>query len=628
MKIKLRPISNEYFLFSIIVLIAICVMASCFGCYSYHVYENKKTNLLLQVTKSISFELFSIFNENENILKFFGSKIANHIDPEDLNGIFNLLVSNVDLNIPSMTKSCLSWVNPDGKLTVCGKHGVLPVCGQGKIQSKKSPDIKDKKYFINAKNNPWTLQISEPCNSFSGNSYILPTAMGIQNKHREFIGYLILGLRIDHISHYIEKITNLQKASYVILDQNFKAIASSGEQLENLENLMHDKKMIHFMSSNDKFLPISFRHNNIKYSYMSKISEYPFFILTGYDINLYRQDFLQKFSSILIEFFVMGVLYIILLYFFRKKIISPITDLSKLAFSISNGNLQVKIPKQNSSELFGLAKGLSLVIKHIKKTEIYAQKLEFANKISKDSDYAKAVFIKKMHYEFGNYFKEIFVYSNFIYKYLKNNSIDKDHKIIQCSKKIQELIMMINSKTSDELKLSYFFVNDILENAIKVNIKMSFLKDIFIETDFQQNMPRIYADELRIKQILISLIGHSIENSPNNAKISIISSTYLENDNIWFKINIVDHGFGLDEYNLSEIEKKFNNNEDITIFEFTKMKIEFVEKIVLMHKGSLNIVNKLNKGSELQLLLPLLEQEDYLLQKDVTNIMHHTFVNI
>jgi len=37
-----------------------------------------------------------------------------------------------------------------------------------------------------------------------------------------------------------------------------------------------------------------------------------------------------------------------------------------------------------------LAKGLLLVIKHFRKTELYKQKLDFANKIAKDSDYAKA----------------------------------------------------------------------------------------------------------------------------------------------------------------------------------------------------------------------------------------------
>lgn len=620
-------IYNEYLLFSIIVLIAICIMASGFCCYSYHVYGKKKKNILLQLSKDLSFDLFNVFNENENILKFFGSKISNHISPNNLNDIFNLLISNVDLNIPSMTKSCLSWVNADGKVTVCGKHGIFPKCGNSRI-SKKYPDIRDKDYFVDAKHSPWTLQFSQPCCSFSGNSYILPTAMGIHNKHRKFIGYLILGLRIDHINHYIEKIINQKKASYILLDKNFKSIASSDEQIQSIEDLIDDKQMLHFISNNNTVLPVSFQHNNIKYNYLSKIPEYPFFILLGYDINIYKHDFLNRISPILIEFLVMGILYLILLYFFRKKIISPINDLSKLASSISTGNLQVKIPKQHSTELFSLAKNLALVIKHIKKTELQVQKLKFANQISKDSEQARAEFTKSMHYEFENYFKEIFIYFNFIYKYLKNHVVPLDHKVIQCSNKIQELITMVNSKTSNILNLSYFHISYILEYAIKVNLKIAFSKDIFINTDFQQDMPKIYADELRIKQVFISLIRQSIENSPSNSKIFITINSYIENNFTWFEVNIKDQSFGLDEYTLEDIESKFNKHNDITIFEFIKMKIESIEKIILMHKGSLKIVNKLSDGRELQVLLPLLDQEDYLQKCDITHLVHHKFSNV
>ena len=77
---------------------------------------------------------------------------------------------------------------------------------------------------------------------------------------------------------------------------------------------------------------------------------------------------------------------------------------------------------------------------------------------------------------------------------------------------------------------------------------MSFLKEIFIFTNLQPNIPNIYADELRIKQILISLIHQSIENSPKNSEISITSNTCLQNNgSSLFEITIIDQRFGLDE---------------------------------------------------------------------------------
>ena len=606
---KKLNLSNEYFLFSVIGLMSICFISAGFCYYYYCLYRNSKENSLLKLTKIISFELRDMLDENKNILKFFGSKIADQINPRDFNSISNLLMASGDLDIKSMTKSYICWANIDGKLVVSGKHGIL---------QKNNQDIRDRIYFVSAKKNPWTLQIARPAKSFFSGSNILPTAMGIQNKDEKFIGYLILGLRIDHINRYIEKIGSAQKASYIVLDENFSPVLSS-ESVQHIEELINKEQLSMQFSTKQEILTVPIHFNNIKYSYLVKMQDYPFFILVGYDINIYRQDFLNKVGARLVEFLFVGIFCLVLLYFFRKKIISPVTNLSDLAFLIAKGNLNVKIPKQSSIEMFNLAKGLLLVIKYIRKTELYKQKLELADQISKDSDYARAEFIKKMHYEFSAYFKEIFVYSELINKHFKNNSIVNE-QMIRCAKKIQELVMIINSKTSNILELSYFDLNIILKKAIQINLKNSFFKEINIFTDFQSGMPNIYADKLRIKQILISLIRQSIENSHKNSEIFLTSSIHLEDNCSWFKITIIDQSFGLDEHDLNTIEEKFNGSMDNAMFEFTKMKIEFIEKLVSMHNGKLQITNKLQEGRNVQVLLPLLLQEGYANQKNVIYI--------
>lgn len=199
-------LSNEYFLFTTIVLALVCALSAGFFIYSYHLYVKQKNISILKIAKTITNEMVDILEENENILKFFGHKIVDNIEPNDLNGIANLLISTVDLNIKKMTKSYISWVNADGQLTVSGKDGVL---------KNNFPNIKNRKYFITARQNPWVMQIADPAKSIFSNSYVLPSGIGLTNKRGEFIGYLVLGLRIDHINQYISKIINSEKANYV-----------------------------------------------------------------------------------------------------------------------------------------------------------------------------------------------------------------------------------------------------------------------------------------------------------------------------------------------------------------------------------------------------------------------------
>lgn len=607
-------LSNEYFLFTVIILAMVCFLSAWFCVYSYRLYVEQKNSSLLKLAQVISMELVEIFKENENVLRFFGTKIADQIDPKDLNNIANLLISSVDLNIKSMTKSYISWVNPYGKLIVSGKDGIL---------QNNFPNIRDRKYFISAKEYPWTLQIAAPSKSLFSNSRILPTAMGIQNKRGKFIGYLVLGIRIDHINQYIAKIMQAEKVSYILFNNDGEYILSSESNQYSLEHVTNNTKLVTLMAKNlnNKIMPIQFCFNNVKYSHLIHVPIFPFSILMGFDANAYKQDFLHKVSSRLGEFLFVGIFCLVLLYFFRKKIILPIINLSNLAFAISNGDLNVKIPRQHSLEMFRLAKGLLLVIRSIRRTERYKQQLELANRIAKDSDFAKAEFTKKMHYEFELYLKEILIYSNVIRKHFKNNLVG-DNKVIKYSSKIQEIVTMIYNKTGNTLEFKCFSLVDALEQAITINMKNSFVKAVHIITKCQQNIPNIYADELRIKQILISLLHQSIENSPKNSAIYITINSCLENNIIWFEITIEDQTFGLDDNDLREMEEKFNEDE-VCVFEFTKMKIQFIEKLVLMHQGNIKIINKLNEGRKVQLLLPLLLPTEQLLKDNVINMADH-----
>ena len=594
-------LSNEYFLFTAIVLSLVCFISASFFIYSYYLYSKQKTASIVNLATLISYEINDIFEENENILKFFGHKIADKIDSNDLHNIANLLISTVDLNIKKMTKSYISWVNTEGKLTVSGKHGIL---------KDKFPDIKNRKYFVTAKNNPWKMQISDPDKSIFSNDNILPTGIGIQNKSGKFIGYLVLGLRIDHINRYLAKIIDAQKISYILFNNDYKRITSSEIFQDNLYDSIDFKKLSNLTSKNVDVvvIPEKFKVNNFEYTHLIKVANYPFYILAGFDTNYYKQEFLYKVSSRLVELLLIGIFCLILLYFFRKKIILPITNLADLAFEISKGKLNTTIPKQNSIEMYKLAKGLSQVVRSMKKTEDYKQKLELANKIAKDSDLARSEFIKKMQYEFGSYLREIYFYAHFICKYLESNSITEE-QIVKSTNKIQEIVMLIYNKTSTTLERNHFNLTCILDQAIKVNMKLSFFKGINIITNFNKKLPKIYADEFRIKQIIISLLYKSIENSPKNSNIFLNVDYHLKEGTTWFEITIKDQSFGLEENELNILEERFYG-DDPTIFELTKMKMKHIEKLVKMHKGKIQIINKLNEGRTVKLHIPLLLKKE------------------
>jgi len=604
-RLRFLSLSTDYYIFLVFIFLAIV----CFSVfYYYRAYDNFNSKQKREVTIAafkIQDEFSEILRENSNLLKYIGAAITKkNLPPKKmLEDIANKLAAPAHLDMRSlMAATYISWADPTGKVLVSGKHGVL-------IQ--EHPNISQRDYFETARQEPWALKTALPSRSLFSNNLVLPVTMGVEKADKKFLGYLVLGLRVKNIYSHLGKVIDKRKIGFILIDQNKNIILSSS-------GLNIDKSSFNslFFLGNKKegYLKNPVKINNYSFSYYKKIRNYPYIVITGYNQEIKDAKFNNKVLPSLYQFLILGFLCIIFIVFFKRIVINPIASLSNYAVLISNSNgkTPIKLPKQYSLEMYNLAKGLLLVNRYIQRSSRYQQRLELAEKIAHSSDDAKEEYLKSLKKDFSHPLKTILNYTDLLLNNTtKSNGINLDDaQLLKCLNKIKSAALQINYKAFSSLELTFFDMNELLDQCVQINLKDAFSKKINIITSFQEKLPPIYADRLKIKQIIVGIIYQSIKNLPSSRELNIGSQSFMEKGVEYIETSIKDNGFGLDEEEIHRIEYNLGIDEETPFLDVGSLGPELIRKIIEMHGGKYYFHSKLHEGSSIHIILPVYAQRE------------------
>lgn len=123
-----------------------------------------------------------------------------------------------------------------------------------------------------------------------------------------------------------------------------------------------------------------------------------------------------------------------------------------------------------------------------------------------------------------------------------------------------------------------------------------------IETDLQASPSIIYADELHITNMIYNLIDNAVKYSPKELWIKI--STRHEGDHLILSVS--DHGMGISKENLKHIFDRFYrvSTGDVHDVKGFGIGLSYVNQVVQLHHGTINVESELGKGTTFTITLP------------------------
>ena len=131
-------------------------------------------------------------------------------------------------------------------------------------------------------------------------------------------------------------------------------------------------------------------------------------------------------------------------------------------------------------------------------------------------------------------------------------------------------------------------------------------KNIAVENSVPANLPRIMADQLRLKQILINLLGNAVKFTPERGRIRVELQVLQPG---YAVISVTDTGVGMSPSEVEtamrpfgQIDTAFNKRH-----EGTGLGLPIAYALARLHGGDLRIDSQKGVGTRVSLILPVVD---------------------
>ncbi|WCK57150.1 EAL domain-containing protein (plasmid) [Aneurinibacillus sp. Ricciae_BoGa-3] len=147
-------------------------------------------------------------------------------------------------------------------------------------------------------------------------------------------------------------------------------------------------------------------------------------------------------------------------------------------------------------------------------------------------------------------------------------------------------------------KMKEIDIKILLKEVIIVFGTQAILKNVEIVEEYDSDLQLVLCDANQIKQVFINILQNAVEAMPNGGMLKIQVLRY-SSDSIQFRF--IDSGEGISEERLKHIGEPFFSTKE----KGTGLGLMVSQKIIEEHGGTLHITSTLNKGTTVEVRLPV-----------------------
>ena len=286
---------------------------------------------------------------------------------------------------------------------------------------------------------------------------------------------------------------------------------------------------------------------------------------------------------------------------------------------------------------FGSLKRIVIVISDRSEERKLQNALSSSLEIAKNANAAKSNFLANMSHDIRTPMNAIVGYSTLLIK-----DADDKNKIIEIGKKItyssQHLLSLINdvldmSKIESgrtSLNSDKVDVSEVINNISEIVLVQTKSKKQSFEIKTKGNIPSyIYADKLRLTQILLNLLSNAVKYTEKNGTISLTVEGYGNNGQTsHLRFIVSDNGQGMSREFIEKIFEPFSRetNSMTNKIQGTGLGMSITKSIIDLMGGTIDIQSELGKGSvftvDLIFSVPLDENDDnFFADHEITRVL-------
>ena len=321
---------------------------------------------------------------------------------------------------------------------------------------------------------------------------------------------------------------------------------------------------------------------------------------------------------------------------YSRKIADPIVDITDVVRKFAAGNFDTRINQGSPGELatlescinimadelsaaqFGMESRINEFTQELQQTleelEIRNAELDIARSNAMQSNKSKSEFLANMSHEIRTPLSGILGFTEL----LGSTDLDiqqRDYTLtIQKSARsllaIIEDILDLSKIESGKLEVLVVTFNllDVLEDVIDLLAPIAYEKNIELLYTIDPGVNHhIQSDPVRIRQILLNLIGNAVKFTEKGYVLLHVSCGELDNRPVSIKFTISDTGIGMSSENKQKLFTAFTQGDTTITRKFggTGLGLVISRKLVLLMQGEISFDSIKNQGSTFRFTIPV-----------------------
>jgi len=352
----------------------------------------------------------------------------------------------------------------------------------------------------------------------------------------------------------------------------------------------------------------------------------------------YAQVIAQRNRTLIIAISLVPLAIVLIYLMVTKLVRRPVESLAEKAKRFAEGDMSVYVDIKTEDEIGIFGKTFNYMVESVssfskkleqevtRKTTLLNERtqllalLERANRDLRELDKLKSTFLANMSHELRTPMNAIIGYTDLLIDGVDGPINEEQEKSLKkVANNARHLLQLINdvldvSKIESgkiELEPKELDLKWLIESVIPTFEPMIKQKGLTLIVNIDENLPPVYGDEDKTRQIFINLLSNAVKFSHRgwvtiSAKPSERGIKPGESP-LFAEICVEDTGIGIKEEDISRIFDKFTQVDLTTIrqYEGTGLGLSIARGLVALHKGVIWVTSKYGEGSKFCFTLPL-----------------------
>ncbi len=282
-------------------------------------------------------------------------------------------------------------------------------------------------------------------------------------------------------------------------------------------------------------------------------------------------------------------------FYFSKNITKPIKVINEAAQQMTNGNFRAKTNIYQNDEIGELSTSF----------DILSSRLEYNIRQQEKLEQMRKDFVANVSHEFRTPLTIIRGNLEGLYdEIIPEKEVHENYfRLLQETKRLEAMVAdLLNLSKLEAGKVAIDFqkldIKALLRDIIRVLRPITKEKNIELELTSEDNLPPVWSDYYKLKQLLIIFIDNAIKFSTENSKIQLAI-----NFGVTLSITITDYGIGISKEDIPFIGERFYKADKARKYsdKGTGLGISIAKHLVKLLNCELGIESEVNVGTKIKI---------------------------